>query len=88
MAQVTVAALLKGPSTDFTTFELNQQEGLTKALGSLPDLNSQLIHTGQASYDASLDGLLTDLQLRQKYPDIISTFKGGDTIEPLSTLQS
>ncbi|KAL7566025.1 hypothetical protein ACA910_011044 [Epithemia clementina (nom. ined.)] len=87
VAQVTVAALLKGPATDFTTFELNQQEGLQKALSTLPDLDSQLIHTGKASYDALLDGLLTDADMRQKYPDLMSGFKGGDKIEPLSSLQ-
>lgn len=87
VAEVTVAALLKGPSSDFTTFELNQQEGLTKALSSLPDLNAQLIHTGKASYDELLDGLLTDVEMRQKYPELISNFKGGDNIEPLSKLQ-
>jgi hypothetical protein len=84
VALVTVAALLKGKATDFTTFELNQVEGLTKAMNSLPDLPPELIHAGASSYDALLDGLLTDAQMK-KYADIVSDF-GGDDIIPISQL--
>ena len=88
VAQVTVAAILKGPATDFTTFELNQQEGLAKAMSSLPDLSSDLIHTGQPSYDALLDGLLSDADMRKKYNDLVPVYKASDSIEPLSKLQT
>jgi uncharacterized protein YbjT (DUF2867 family) len=76
VALVTVAALLKGPATDFTTFELNQVAGLTKAIASLPDLPSELIHTGASSYSELLDGLFTDTEMKSKYSDIISNFRG------------
>jgi len=71
-----VAALLKGQKTDFTTFELNQLEGLGKAMQSLPDLPSELVQTGAKSYDGLIDGLLTDKAIKSKYPDIISDFRG------------
>ena len=85
VALVTVAALLKGTATDSCTLELNQVEGLGKAMASLPDLPSELVHAGASSYDTLLDGLLTDSQLKAKYPDLINDFR-GDNIEPVSKL--
>eukprot|EP00980_Cylindrotheca_fusiformis_P008145 scaffold1727_cov133-Cylindrotheca_fusiformis.AAC.48 len=76
VALVAVSALLKGVATDFTTFELNQVSGLTKAIASLPDLPAELIHTGAPSYNDLLDGLFTDAELSRKYPDIVSNFDG------------
>lgn len=76
VALVTVAALLKGSGTDFTTFELNQVEGLGKAMKTLPDLSPELVHAGAKSYDDLLDGLLTDTAIKEKYPNIISDFRG------------
>jgi hypothetical protein len=87
VALVTVAALLKGKDTDFTTFELNQQEGLGKAMKTLPDLPKELVHTGEKSFDALVDGLLTDKAIKEKYPDLISDFR-GDGIPPIDTLLS
>uniref|UniRef100_A0A7S1DCB9 NAD(P)-binding domain-containing protein n=1 Tax=Cyclophora tenuis TaxID=216820 RepID=A0A7S1DCB9_CYCTE len=85
VAEVTVAALLKGAATDFTTFELNQNEGLNKAQGNLPDLPSELIHTGTSSYGGLLDGLFTDQEMQSKYPSIVNSFKGAG-IEPIGNL--
>lgn len=76
VAIVTVEALLKGASTDFATFELNQVTGLTKAMASLPDLPPELIHTGASSYSELLDGLVQDAKMSSQYSDIISSFRG------------
>lgn len=76
VALVTVATLLKGASTDGVTFELNQQEGLAKALKDLPDPPAELIHAGASSFDALLDGLLTDEQIKKKFPSLINDFRG------------
>lgn len=86
VALVTVAALLKGKSTDFTTFELNQEEGLGKAEGSLPDLSSELVHAGAPTFEGLLDGLLTDEQMKSKHPELMTGFRGGDSIEPIDKL--
>jgi hypothetical protein len=80
-----VAALIKGKATDNTTFELNQVEGIGKTMGSLPDLPAELIHTGSSSFDALLDGLLTDAELKKKLPDVISDFRGVG-VEPIEKL--
>jgi NAD(P)H-binding len=46
VAHVTVAALLHPSDTvDFCTFEVNQKQGLTKVIPSLPDLPKVLVHT-------------------------------------------
>jgi hypothetical protein len=87
VALVTVAALLKGSGTDFTTLELNQIEGLGKAMKTLPDLSPELVHAGAKSYNELLEGLLTDVAIKQKYPDIISDFR-GDGVPPIETLLS
>lgn len=76
VALVSVAALLKGKATDFTTIELNQLEGLGKAQGNLPDAPPQLIHDGAPTFDALLDGLLTDEELKKSYPSLVSDFRG------------
>jgi NAD(P)H-binding len=86
VALVSVATLLKGKATDFVTFELNQVEGLGKAQNDLPDLPSELVHAGAPSFDALLDGLLTDAQMQQKYPDIVNSAFRGSGIEPISKL--
>ena len=85
VAEVTVAALLKGKATDFTTFELNQNEGLVKAQGNLPDLPSELVHAGSSSYGGLLDGLVTDEEIKSKFPSIINDFTGAG-IEPIGSL--
>jgi NAD(P)H-binding len=85
VALVTVATLLKGQGTDFTTFELNQVEGLGKAMKTLPDLPSELVHAGAKSFDGLLDGLLTDKSIKQKYPEIISGFR-GEGVPPIDKL--
>jgi hypothetical protein len=86
VALVTVAALLKGGATDFVTLEVNQVEGLGKAQGDLPDLPPELVHAGASSYDALLDGLLTDAQIKAKYPEIVNDSFRGSGIEPVSQL--
>lgn len=85
VAQVCVAALLKGKDTDNTTFELNQIEGLGKAQGNLPDLPKELVHVNAPSYDQLLTGLKNDNEMKSKYPDLISGFR-GDKIEPIDQL--
>lgn len=88
VALVTVATLLKGPATDFTTFELNEVgKGLGKAMKTLPDLPTQLVHAGADSFEGLLDGLLTDKAMKAEYPDVISDFR-GDGIPPIETLLS
>ena len=86
VAQVSVAALLKGKSTDFTTFELNQVDGLIKAQSSLPDSPPQLVHAGAPTFEALLDGLFTDEEIKKKYPNLISEFR-GDGIESIGKLE-
>ena len=86
VALVTVAALLAGKATDDTTFELNQVEGLGKAQGSLPDLPTELIHAGAATYDGLFTGLLTDRAIKAKYPDLINDGFRGNKVIPLDQL--
>ena len=83
VAEVTVAALLKGSATDFTTFELNQQKGLAKVSKDLETPPAELVHAGAKSYDALLDGLLTDSQIISSYPQYTNDFR-GDKIKPIS----
>ena len=83
VAEVTVAALLKGSATDFTTFELNNQKGLAKVSKDLDTPPSTLVHDGAASYDALLDGLLTDGQMKTSYPQYMNDFR-GDNIRPIA----
>lgn len=83
VAEVTVAALLKGKATDFTTFELNMQKGLAKVSKDLETPADELVHAGAKSYDSLLDGLLTDGELKSKYPQFVSGFR-GDKIKPIS----
>jgi hypothetical protein len=85
VSRVTVAALLKGKATDFTTFEVNEVKGITKAQSDLPDLPRELIHAGSSSYDGLLDGLLTDEQMRKSQAKFMNDFRGAD-IEPVETL--
>lgn len=67
------------------TFLLCTLAGLGKAIGTLPDLPSELVHTGASSYDSLLDGLLTDDEIKKKYPALINDFRGAG-IEPVSQL--
>jgi NAD(P)H-binding len=83
VALVTVAALLGGKKTDFVTFEVNQVEGIGKAQGNLPSPDPRLVHAGAKSFDALLDGLLTDEAIKNYYPDLISDFRGND-VEPVT----
>jgi hypothetical protein len=85
IALVTVAALLKGKATDFTTLEVNQVEGIAKAQSDLPDVPPELIHTGSSTFEGLLDGLLTDSEMRQKEAKFMSNFR-GDGIEPIEKL--
>ena len=87
VAEVCVAALLKGKDTDFTTMEVNLVEGLTKCQRGLPDLPPELVHAGAPSFDALLTGLLTDSEMKAKYPEILNDFR-GDGLPPLETLVS
>jgi hypothetical protein len=50
----------------------------------LPDLPSELVHAGAPSYDALLDGLLNDSQIKAKYPDLVNDSFRGSGIEPVS----
>ena len=83
VAEVTIAALLKGKATDFTTFELNMQKGLAKVSKDLETPPEELVHAGAKTYDGLLDGLLTDGQLTSMYPQYASGFR-GDKIKPIS----
>jgi hypothetical protein len=85
LAQVTVAALLKGNDTDFCTFEVNQMEGLGKVSIDLPDAPKELVHVHAPSYDKMLSGLKIDVVMKSKYSDLISNFRGDD-IEPIEKL--
>lgn len=85
IALVTVAALLKGKATDFTTLEVNQQEGIAKAQSNLPDVPAELIHTNSPTFEGLVDGLYSDKELRAKYPQFFNNFR-GDGIEPIEKL--
>lgn len=86
VAQVTVAALLKGRATDFTTFELNTMgKGLSKVSADLETPPSALVHEGASTYDSLLNGLLTDSEMKSSYAQYISGFK-GEKIEPVSSI--
>ncbi|KAL3929610.1 MAG: hypothetical protein SGBAC_012132 [Bacillariaceae sp.] len=76
VAMVTVEALLNGGATDFVTFELNQIGGLKKGLASLEDLPSELVHAGAPTFSELFDGLVTDADMKSKYPNIVSDFRG------------
>ena len=88
VAHVTVGALLHPSDTiDFCTLEVNQKQGLTKVMPSLPDLPKVLVHTttptsgtsairrgsSSSSYFALLYGLLNDAELQNRYPEILNT---------------
>ena len=75
-ALVTVEALLKGKDTDFSTFELNQVGGLYKCIPSLDDLPSELVHAGAPTVGELLNGLVTDSDMKVKYPNIVNDFRG------------
>lgn len=83
VAEVSVAALLKGKATDFTTFELNMKKGLNKVSKDLETPGPALVHDGAKSYDALLDGLLTDEAMKSSYPQYMNNFR-GDKIKPIS----
>lgn len=85
VAEVTLAALLKGPATDNTTFELNNIKGLSKVSKDLDEAPTELIHSGAASYDKLLDGLFSDQDMRKMYPQYINDFNGGN-VEPISAI--
>lgn len=85
VARTTVAALLS-PAADNATLELNQIEGLGKVLKTLPDLPAELVHAGAPSYEALLEGLLSDQAMAAKYPQLLNDFRGGDDIVPIEQL--
>ena len=85
VAEVTVAALLKGKDSDFATFEVNQMQGLGKSQIEFPDAPRELIHVHATSYDELLSGLKTDAEMKSKYSDLISDFRGDD-VEPIEKL--
>jgi hypothetical protein len=85
VSRITVAALLKGKETDNTTIEVNQLKGLNKAQADLPDLPKELVHAGGSSFEGLLDGLLSDSELKNKFPSLISDFR-GDGIVPIEKL--
>jgi len=87
VAETCVAVLLKGKDTDFTTLEVNLVEGLTKCQRGLPDLPPELVHAGAPSFDALLNGLLTDSEMKTRYPELINEFR-GDGLPPLEQLVS
>ncbi|CAJ1951842.1 unnamed protein product [Cylindrotheca closterium] len=76
VALVTVEALLKGKDTDFVTFELNQIGGLKKCIASLDDLPSELVHAGAPTFSELLGGLVTDSDMKAKYPNVVNDFRG------------
>lgn len=84
VAEISVAALLK-PSTDFTTFELNKVKGLNAVSKELPVPPDTLTHTGKSRYADLLDGLLTDDDMKMKYPVYINNFRGNG-LRPLSAI--
>lgn len=87
VAETCVAALLKGKATDFTTLEVNLVEGLTKCQRGLPDLPPELVHAGAPSFDALLNGLLPDVDMKLNYPDLLNGFR-GDGLPSLEQLLS
>lgn len=86
VAEVCIAALLKGKATDFTTLEVNLVEGLTKCQQGMPDLPKELVHAGAPSFDALLDGLLTDSEIKAKYPEIVNADFRGNGLPSLEKL--
>ncbi len=88
VAETCVAALLKGKATDFTTLEVNLVEGLIKCQRGLPDLPKELIHAGAPSFDSLLDGLLTDAEMEERYPELLNPDFRGDGLPSLETLIS
>lgn len=88
VAETCVAALLKGKATDFTTLEVNLVEGLIKCQRGLPDLPKELIHAGAPSFDSLLDGLLTDVEMKERYPELLNPDFRGDGLPSLETLIS
>ena len=85
VAEMTVAALLKGSASDNTTFELNNIKGLSKVSKDLVDAPKELVHAGAKTYGAMLDGLITDAGMKTKYPQYMNDFR-GDKIEPVSKI--
>lgn len=78
VAAITVAALLKGAATDYTTLEINNLQGVYKCQGDLDDLPSALVHAGANSYNELLDGLLSDSDLLKQYGSIVNSEFRGD----------
>mmetsp|Transcript_17151 Transcript_17151/g.32475 ORF Transcript_17151/g.32475 Transcript_17151/m.32475 type:complete len:363 (+) Transcript_17151:104-1192(+) len=85
VAEVAIAALLKGSATDNTTFELNNIKGLSKVSKDLDEAPEELVHAGAASYEKLLDGLFSDKDMRKLYPQYMNDFNGGN-IEPISEI--
>jgi hypothetical protein len=54
----------------------------------LPDLPKELIHAGAPSFDALLDGLLTDVEMKKKYPELLNPDFRGDGLPTLENLLS
>lgn len=89
VAHVVVEALLKGKRTDFCTFEVcpavklykNDEGNMLDVIGistkkqtSIPDLPKVLVHRNAPSYEALLDGLVTDEDMMKNFGSIISDY--------------
>lgn len=85
VAEIAVAALLKGSATDNTTFELNNIRGLSKVIKELADAPADLVHEGANSYNALFDGLLSDKDMKNKYSQYLNDFNGGKVV-PIAEL--
>ena len=53
-----------------------------KAMSSLPELPKELVHIGATTYSGLLVGLLTDAEMKKRYPKIIKDVR-GNAIEPV-----
>ncbi len=59
------------------------KKGLNKVSKDLATPTTELVHDGAKSYDALLDGLLTDDQMKSKYPQYLNDFRGSG-IKPIA----
>ena len=84
VAEISVASVLN-KSTDFTTFELNKIKGLGASVKDLPVPPNALVHSGAADYAGLLDGLLTDDDMKKKFPVYINDFR-GEGLKPLGEI--
>ena len=59
-----------------------------RAMKTLPDLPTELVHSGASSFDGLVDGLLSDKAIKEKYPDLINSDFRGDGIPPIDSILS